>query len=111
MPSFSPPDFSTLTSAPDAKFVAAPSDGVLPEGFFSSTNLPTYVRRAGKWITPREPRMDSAIVLTKEGELYIREGRRVNRHGLPPRRPFYATAAFSLSSSRRARQARRSLTG
>ena len=82
MPPFSPPDFSTLNGAPDARFVAAPADGVLPEGFFSSTNLPTYVRRSGKWSMPREPRMDSAIVLTKEGELYIREGRRVRKGDL-----------------------------
>ena len=79
MPPFSPPDFSTLASAPDAKFVAAPADGVLPEDFFSSTNLPTYVRHKGKWTMPREPRMDSAIVLTGAGELYIREGRRVKK--------------------------------
>ena len=82
MPPFSPPDFSTLANAPDAKFVAAPADGVLPDGFFSSTNLPTYVRRAGKWTMPREPRMDSAIVLTGDGELYIREGRRLKKGDL-----------------------------
>ena len=82
MPPFSPPDFSALTHAPDAKFVAAPADGVLPEDFFSSTNLPTYVRHKGKWTMPREPRMDSAIVLTGAGELYIREGRRVKKGDL-----------------------------
>ena len=79
MPPFSPPDFSKLADAPDAKFVPAPAEGVLPDGFFSSTNLPTYVRRQGKWLMPREPRMDSAIVLTAEGDLYIREGRRVKK--------------------------------
>jgi lysine-ketoglutarate reductase/saccharopine dehydrogenase-like protein (TIGR00300 family) len=79
MPPFSPPDFSTLADAPDAKFVPAPSDGVLPDGFFSSTNLPTYVHQNGKWIMPREPRMDSAIILTPDGELFIREGRRVKK--------------------------------
>jgi lysine-ketoglutarate reductase/saccharopine dehydrogenase-like protein (TIGR00300 family) len=82
MPPFSPPDFSTLNGSPDAKFIAAPADGVLPDGFFSSTNLPTYVRRSGKWTMPREPRMDSAIVLTTDGELYIREGRRVKQGDL-----------------------------
>ena len=41
----------------------APADGVLPEGFFSTTNLPTYVRIGGAWRLPREPRMDSALVL------------------------------------------------
>ena len=50
------PDFDSpeLASAPDAKFVPAPADGVLPEGFFSTTNLPTYVRIKGTWRMPRE---------------------------------------------------------
>jgi lysine-ketoglutarate reductase/saccharopine dehydrogenase-like protein (TIGR00300 family) len=79
MPAFSPPDFSSLKGAPEARFVPAPADGVLPDGFFSSTNLPTYVNRGGKWTMPKEPRMDSAIVLTPDGQLYIREGRRVKK--------------------------------
>ena len=79
MPPFSPPDFTSLKDSPDARFVAAPADGVLPEGFFSSTNLPTYVRVDGKWTMPRDPRMDSAIVLTKDRQLFIREGRRVKK--------------------------------
>ena len=42
VPSFNPPDFTkpVLAAAPDARFVPAPADGVLPEGFFSTTNLP-----------------------------------------------------------------------
>ena len=44
MTAFSHPDFSAprFTGAVDARFVAASADGVLPEGFFSTTNLPTY---------------------------------------------------------------------
>ena len=78
---FFPPDFTkpTLASAPDARFVPAPADGVLPDGFFSSTNLPTYVRVGGEWRMPREPRMDSVIVLDGAGELWTREMRRVTR--------------------------------
>jgi lysine-ketoglutarate reductase/saccharopine dehydrogenase-like protein (TIGR00300 family) len=78
---FFPADFGkpTLASAPDARFVAAPADGVLPDGFFSSTNLPTYVRVGGEWRMPREPRMDSVIVLDGSGELWTREMRRVKR--------------------------------
>ena len=57
----------------------APADGVLPEGFFSTTNLPTYVRIGGEWRLPREPRMDSALVLDPAGELWVREGRRVKQ--------------------------------
>jgi lysine-ketoglutarate reductase/saccharopine dehydrogenase-like protein (TIGR00300 family) len=78
---FSPPDFTkpALASAPDARFVPAPADGVLPEGFFSSTNLPTYVRIGGAWRLPREPRMDSVLVLDADGVLWVREGRRVRK--------------------------------
>lgn len=73
------PDFGLprFASAPDARFVPAPADGVLPEDFFSTTNLPTYVRIGGEWRLPREPRMDSALVLDGDGVLWVREGRRV----------------------------------
>jgi lysine-ketoglutarate reductase/saccharopine dehydrogenase-like protein (TIGR00300 family) len=79
MSAFSHPDFTgpRFAQAPDARFVPAPADGVLPEGFFSTTNLPTYVRVDGRWRMPREPRMDSALVLDPAGELWVREGRRV----------------------------------
>ena len=81
MSSISRPNFSepALQSAPDARFVPAPADGVLPENFFSTTNLPTYVRVKGEWRMPREPRMDSALVLAADGTLWIREGRRVKK--------------------------------
>jgi lysine-ketoglutarate reductase/saccharopine dehydrogenase-like protein (TIGR00300 family) len=76
---FHHPDFSRLSASPDARFVAAPADGVLPEGFFSTSNLPTYVRVGGEWRMPREPRMDSVLVLDESGVLWVREGRRVRR--------------------------------
>lgn len=66
-----------FAKAPDASFATAPADGVLPDGFFSTTNLPTWVKIAGEWKMPREPRMDSALVLDRDGLLWIREGRRV----------------------------------
>ncbi len=77
--SFRPPAFDAepLASAPDATFVPAPADGVLPDDFFSTTNLPTYVKVGGVWRLPLEPRMDSAIVLCSDGVLRVREGRRV----------------------------------
>ena len=47
--SLSTPDFAApaLINAPNANFVAAPADGVLPDDFFSTTNLPTYVKIEG----------------------------------------------------------------
>jgi lysine-ketoglutarate reductase/saccharopine dehydrogenase-like protein (TIGR00300 family) len=77
--SYRAPDFTEpgLTSAPDARFVPAPAAGVLPEGFFATTNLPTYVKDGGEWKLPRSPRMDGAIVRSKDGGLEILEGRYV----------------------------------
>ncbi|MGA9838691.1 MAG: hypothetical protein WBQ26_15360, partial [Gemmatimonadaceae bacterium] len=72
-------DAPALSGAPDARFVPAPVDGVVPDGFFSTTNLPTYVRIAGTWRTPREPRMDAALVLDAAGDLWAREMRRVRK--------------------------------
>ncbi|MEP6692988.1 MAG: hypothetical protein ABJD07_17655, partial [Gemmatimonadaceae bacterium] len=79
---FARPDFSLapLSVAPDARFAAAPGDGVLPEGFFSTTNLPTYVRIGGEWRMPLEPRIDGALVIDGEGALRVKEMRRVRRN-------------------------------
>lgn len=75
-PDFSQPRFA---DAPDARWAPAPADGVLPEGFFSTTNLPTYVRIGGEWKLPREPRMDSALVLDPDNVPRVLEGRYVRR--------------------------------
>jgi lysine-ketoglutarate reductase/saccharopine dehydrogenase-like protein (TIGR00300 family) len=76
-----PPDFSSpeLAEAPDARFVPAPADGVLPEDFFTTTNLPTWIKVTGEWRMPDEPRMDAALILEKDGKVRAREGRRVLR--------------------------------
>ncbi len=75
------PDFNQadLRNAPDARFEPAPADGVLPEHFFSTTNLPTYVKVGGQWQLPKAPRMDSAIVLEPDGSLRVLEGRYLRR--------------------------------
>jgi lysine-ketoglutarate reductase/saccharopine dehydrogenase-like protein (TIGR00300 family) len=84
MSNYKAPDFDQpeLRDAPDARFVAAPADGVLPENFFSTTNLPTYVKIGGHWHMPREPRMDSAIALHEDGSLHVVEGRYI-KAGIP----------------------------
>src|SRR5258708_4991892 len=81
MPILAPPNLNTpeLAAAPDARFAPAPADGVFPEGFFSTTNLPTYVRIRGVWRTPQEPRMDAGLVIDSAGDLWAREMRRVKR--------------------------------
>lgn len=58
----------------------AVQDGVLPDGFFSTTNLPTYVKNPdGAWVLPREPRMDGCLVRGPNGTWFVREARRVKR--------------------------------
>lgn len=74
-----PFDAPPLAGAPDARFSPAPADGVLPDDFFSTTNLPTYVRVDGTWRRPRWPRMDGVIVRDGSGDLVVMEPRRVRK--------------------------------
>jgi lysine-ketoglutarate reductase/saccharopine dehydrogenase-like protein (TIGR00300 family) len=56
-----------FAGAPVATFGPAPADGVLPDGFFSTSNLPTWVHLESGWAAPSRPRMDCAIVRRAEG--------------------------------------------
>jgi lysine-ketoglutarate reductase/saccharopine dehydrogenase-like protein (TIGR00300 family) len=75
-----PPDFSEppFRGAPAARFDGAPADGVMPDGFFSTSNLPTYVHHDGKWVMPLRPRMDGVIV-RRGPTLVVVEPRLVHR--------------------------------
>jgi lysine-ketoglutarate reductase/saccharopine dehydrogenase-like protein (TIGR00300 family) len=63
-PDFSRPPFA---GAPPARFAPLPADGVLPEGFFSTSNLPTYIHVDGRWVAPLRPRMDCVVVRRAHG--------------------------------------------
>lgn len=78
---YRPPNFDAppLSGAPEARFQPAPADGVLPDGFFSTSNLPTYVKMGGAWRRPRLPRMDCVIVQHPTGDLVTTEPRKVKR--------------------------------
>src|SRR5947199_3085877 len=58
------PDFSkpSLAGAPECRFVPAPADTVLPDGFMSTTNFPTYVKIGGRWRMPERPRRGSRFL-------------------------------------------------
>ncbi|NLW50188.1 MAG: TIGR00300 family protein [Candidatus Brocadiaceae bacterium] len=43
----------------------APRDGVFPEGFYVTTNLPTSVYLGGRWVRVKNPQMDSGIVVSE----------------------------------------------
>ena len=81
---YRPPNFDAppLSQAPDARFDPAPTDGVLPDGFFSTSNLPTYVKVNGAWRRPRLPRMDCVIVQSTGGDLVTAEPRKVRKGDL-----------------------------
>jgi lysine-ketoglutarate reductase/saccharopine dehydrogenase-like protein (TIGR00300 family) len=80
----------------DAALVAADLDGVLPEGFYATTNFPTDVMIDGAWVEVERPEMDVGIRVAagraescpmhrvKKGDRIVvgREGVRVR---LPPR--------------------------
>ena len=46
----------------DATLVTADADGVLPDGFYATTNQTTLVRREGQWCEVRRPQMDCGLV-------------------------------------------------
>ncbi|HWO43149.1 MAG TPA: TIGR00300 family protein [Candidatus Eisenbacteria bacterium] len=48
-----------------AELEPAPADGVFPEGFYATTNLPTSVRIDGMWLDVAYPEMDCAIRIDK----------------------------------------------
>jgi len=62
----------------DAAFAPAEADGILPDEFYSSTNLPTFVRSGGRWEEVGEQRMDCAVV-RRDGRLLCVKQRKVRR--------------------------------
>jgi lysine-ketoglutarate reductase/saccharopine dehydrogenase-like protein (TIGR00300 family) len=65
----------------DACLEPAPAPGVFPEGFYSTTNLETFVRLDGHWIPVSWPEMDCGILVDRaEGTartvplIQVREG-------------------------------------
>ncbi len=53
----------------DAVTEPAEIDGVLPQGFYATTNLPTQVRMGGHWVDVDNPEMDCALVVRPDGRV------------------------------------------
>ncbi|MDQ1402300.1 MAG: hypothetical protein QOG03_616 [Actinomycetota bacterium] len=53
----------------DAEVVTADRDGVLPPGFYSTTNLPTAVRIDGRWHDAENPEMDCGLAILGDGRI------------------------------------------
>ena len=56
-------------AAGDAELVTADRDGVLPAGFYATTNLPTSVRIDGRWIAVENAEMDCGLVVLGNGRV------------------------------------------
>jgi lysine-ketoglutarate reductase/saccharopine dehydrogenase-like protein (TIGR00300 family) len=53
----------------DVVTVFADTAGVLPEAFYSTTNLATDVRLHGRWVTVANPEMDCGLVIRPDGQV------------------------------------------
>jgi lysine-ketoglutarate reductase/saccharopine dehydrogenase-like protein (TIGR00300 family) len=64
------------TEIADARLRPAPSDRVVPDDFYSTTNHRTAVRHKGQWLEVARQRMD-AVIIVSEGEAECRKLRDV----------------------------------
>ena len=56
---------AVLVAQRDAHLKRAPKAGVFPDGFYSTTNLPTRVRMHGRWLHVADLEMDCSIVVAR----------------------------------------------
>lgn len=81
LPAYHQPDFTqpVFKSAPDVKTAAAPEDGVVPEGFHSTSMWPEYFKISGEWVLAGESRMDASVVLRENGKIDVVENRNLRK--------------------------------
>jgi lysine-ketoglutarate reductase/saccharopine dehydrogenase-like protein (TIGR00300 family) len=56
-----------LAQAEDIKLGIAVADKVIPKGFYTTTNHPTFVRYGGSWLEVEDIHMDCPLVVTEDG--------------------------------------------
>ena len=59
---------ATAESEAPARLVKVTQDGVFPEGFYSTSNLPTEILLGGAWIPVENIEMDAAIAVDRRGK-------------------------------------------
>lgn len=72
------PDFTSekFVRAPEAVFLPAEQDFVVPEGYHATAIFPEYFKVNGAWLLAEESRMDCVVVL-ENGRLFVREFRHI----------------------------------
>lgn len=58
------PHGAHLINEPNAKLATVVQDGVLPKGFYATTNLKTSVKIRDHWLDVQRPEMDCALVVS-----------------------------------------------
>ena len=80
---YTAPDFEAeaLRSAPDARLLPAPRDGVAPEGYHAMSVFPEYFHLDGRWLLAEESRMD-CVPVYENGRVAVREFRSLKKGDL-----------------------------
>lgn len=60
------PHGAHLVDEPEARLSAVAEEGVLPKGFYATTNLPTSVKIGDRWIDVDRPEMDCALIVSAD---------------------------------------------
>ena len=85
MPRYKAPDFGLdiFRNAPDAAMAPAERDGIVPEGYHSTSMFPEYFKINGRWLLAGESRMDSCVVYRPESNrLDVVEARNIKKGDL-----------------------------
>lgn len=79
IPEFKEPDFTNepFKNSPDAVFESVTIAGVAPDNYHATTIFPEYIKTKGKWVLLRESRMDCIVALESNGELMVKEFRKL----------------------------------
>ena len=85
MPRYKAPDFGLdiFRNAPDTAMAPAERDGIVPEGYHSTSMFPEYFKIKGRWLLAEESRMDSCVVYRPElNRLDVVEARNIKKGDL-----------------------------
>jgi lysine-ketoglutarate reductase/saccharopine dehydrogenase-like protein (TIGR00300 family) len=110
------PHGASVDRESDCRTDVAPADGVFPDDFYATTNLPTQVRVQGQWIDVQGTEMDLGIVLdptalaartvpmgeARSGAHIVvgRDGVRVSPLQRPPQRDVFGFMESQISAER-----------
>jgi len=83
IPEYVKPNFSKepFRSAPEAKLLSAPKDGVAPDNYHAMSIFPEYFKIHGKWLLAEESRMD-CVAVYRNKQIEVVEFRHIKKGDL-----------------------------